>query len=48
MRLERLSLFILILLVMVGLGNGTAYAASLCVHPSGAGRCFPSIQAAQN
>jgi hypothetical protein len=31
---------------MAVLGNNVAYAASLCVHPTGAGRCFTSIQAA--
>ncbi len=36
----------LILIIVAGLGNSVAYAASLCVHPTGAGRCFTSIQAA--
>jgi hypothetical protein len=36
----------LILTVLIGLGNSVAYAASLCVHPTGAGRCYTSIQAA--
>ena len=36
----------LILIIVAGLGNSVAYAASLCVHPTGAGRCFISIQAA--
>jgi hypothetical protein len=36
----------LVLIIVIGLGNGVAYAASLCVDPAGAGRCFTSIQAA--
>jgi hypothetical protein len=36
----------LILIVLIGTGNSVAYASSLCVHPTGAGRCFTSIQAA--
>jgi hypothetical protein len=39
-------MLVLILLVIATLGNSVAYAASLCVHPSGAGQCFTSIQAA--
>src|SRR5574338_707524 len=46
MKLKRSVLFALILIIIAGLGNTVAYAASLCVHPSGAGNCFPSIQAA--
>jgi hypothetical protein len=34
----------MILIVLVGLGYRLAYAASLCVQPSGAGECFTSIQ----
>lgn len=45
--LKKGVLFILILLLAIAvLGNKVAYAAGLCVHPSGAGRCFTSIQAA--
>ena len=46
MKKKQLILLILILTVMAGLGNSVAYAASLCVHPNGANRCFTSIQAA--
>lgn len=46
MRIKQFVLLSLILIVLVGLGNRVAYAASLCVHPSGAGRCYTSIQAA--
>jgi hypothetical protein len=31
---------------MMGLGNTTAQAIGICVHPTGAGKCFTSIQAA--
>jgi hypothetical protein len=37
---------LLLLLGMAALGNGVARAAGLCVHPTGTGRCFTSIQAA--
>ncbi len=43
---KRLIMLVLILTVMAGLGNSVAYAASLCVHPAGASRCFTTIQAA--
>lgn len=43
---KRFALLAIILLVLSSLGNTPAYAASLCVHPTGAGRCFTSIQAA--
>ena len=46
MRIKQFGFLALILIVLVGLGNSVAYAASLCVHPTGAGRCFTSIQAA--
>ena len=46
MKKKQLILLVLILTVMAGLGNSAAYAASLCVHPNGANRCFTSIQAA--
>lgn len=43
--IRRLSPIIL-LITVVTIGNGVVYAAGLCVHPAGAGRCFTSIQAA--
>jgi hypothetical protein len=46
MTFKRLVMLVLILIGMAGLGNNVAYAASLCVHPTGASRCFASIQAA--
>jgi hypothetical protein len=46
MRTKQFVMLVLILIVIIGLGNSVAYAASLCVHPTGAGRCFTSIQAA--
>src|SRR5688572_6036829 len=39
-------ILIVLLLTTTVLANSVAYAAGLCVHPSGAGRCFTSIQAA--
>jgi len=36
----------LVLIVVVSLGNNVAYASSLCVHPTGLGQCYTSIQAA--
>jgi len=41
-----LQIVLILLLGIAVLGNSTAYAAGLCVHPTGAGRCFTSIQAA--
>jgi hypothetical protein len=41
-----LQIALLLLLGMAALGNGVGRAAGLCVHPTGAGRCFTSIQAA--
>jgi hypothetical protein len=41
-----LQIILILLLGVALLGNSTAYAAGLCVHPTGAGRCFTSIQAA--
>lgn len=35
-----------LLLLVAALGNGVVYASGSCVHPTGAGRCFTSIQAA--
>ena len=35
-----------LLLGMAALGNGVAQASGACVHPTGAGHCFKSIQAA--
>lgn len=46
MKIKQFVTLSLILIVIAGLGNSVAYAAGLCVHPSGAGRCFRSIQAA--
>ena len=46
MTIKRLALAVIVLIGMAGLGNNVAHAASLCVHPAGAGRCFTSIQAA--
>lgn len=46
MRIKQVMMLALILVVLAGLGNSVAYAASLCVHPRGEGRCFTSIQAA--
>jgi hypothetical protein len=46
MRIKQFVMLALILIVTAGLGNSVAYAASLCVHPTGAGQCFTSIQAA--
>jgi len=39
-------LVVIVLLGIAGPGNNIAHAASLCVHPTGAGECFTSIQAA--
>lgn len=41
-----LQIFLILLLAIALLGSHAAYAAGLCVHPTGAGRCFTSIQAA--
>jgi hypothetical protein len=46
MKTKQIMVLALILVILAGLGNSVAYAASLCVHPTGAGRCFTSIQAA--
>lgn len=46
MRIKQFIMLALILIMVIGPGNSVAYAASLCVHPTGAGRCFTSIQAA--
>lgn len=46
MNIKRLALIALLLITLTGLGISSAQAAGLCVHPSGAGKCFPSIQAA--
>ena len=46
MKRKQFFVVFLILIVVAVLGNSVAYAASLCVHPTGAGRCFTSIQAA--
>ncbi len=35
-----------LLLGIAALGNGVAHASGLCVHPTGAGHCFTTIQAA--
>lgn len=46
MKIKQYIAVAVILIVIAGLGNSVAYAASVCVHPTGAGRCFTSIQAA--
>src|SRR5687768_3659572 len=46
MKVKQFVLLAVILFVMVGLGNNVAYASSLCVHPTGAGQCYTSIQTA--
>ena len=46
MRTRQFVMLVLILIVLIGTGNSVAYASSLCVHPTGAGRCFTTIQAA--
>lgn len=46
MRIKQFVVAVLILIVIAGFGNTVAYAASWCVHPTGAGKCFTSIQAA--
>lgn len=46
MKPKQIVVLALILVILASLGNSVAYAASLCVHPAGAGRCFTSIQAA--
>src|SRR5689334_1212922 len=46
MAIKRLAMLVLILIGTAGIGNNIAFAASLCVQPTGAGRCFKSIQSA--
>lgn len=46
MTIKRTTLIIILLLTIVGLQSTKAGAAGLCVHPSGAGRCFTTIQSA--
>jgi hypothetical protein len=46
MRTKQLAVLAIILIVITVLGSNVAYASSLCVHPSGAGGCHRSIQAA--
>jgi hypothetical protein len=46
MRTRQWVLLAMILIVLAGVGNSVAYASSLCVHPTGAGQCYTSIQAA--
>ena len=46
MKIKQFVMLLLILIVMAGLGNSVAYASSLCVHPTGAGQCYTTIQAA--
>jgi hypothetical protein len=41
-----MQIAVLLLLGIAALGNSVAHAAGLCVHPTGAGKCFTSIQAA--
>lgn len=40
------SIITLLLLTMLAAGTSVAQAAGLCVHPTGASKCFSSIQAA--
>lgn len=46
MKTSRFIFVSLLLVTMAGLGTSAAQAAGLCVHPTGAGRCYSSIQAA--
>ncbi len=46
MTIRRLALVTLLLLTMTALGTSVVQAAGHCVHPTGAGRCFSTIQAA--
>jgi hypothetical protein len=48
MLIKRLVVVTLLLLTMTGMGTSAAQAAGMCVHPTGAGKCFSSIQAAVN
>jgi len=41
-----LQIALILLLVAAAFGSSVAYASGLCVHPTGAGHCFTSIQAA--
>lgn len=43
---RQLAVVFVALIGMAGLGYRAAQAAGLCVHPTGAGKCFTSIQAA--
>jgi nitrous oxidase accessory protein NosD len=43
-----IQIVLILLLGLATLGTGVAYASGVCVHPTGAGRCFTSIQAAVN
>lgn len=43
---KALQIALILLLAMTALGTSVARAAGLCVHPTGAGRCFTTIQAA--
>ena len=44
MIIKRLAMIVLLFLGTAGLGYRVAQAAGLCVHPTGTGNCFTSIQ----
>ncbi len=46
MMIKRMTFVTLLVVLLAGLGSTTARATGLCVHPTGAGGCFTSIQAA--
>jgi len=46
MMIKRFVFVTLLLITMLGVGTSVAQAAGPCVHPTGAGKCFSSIQAA--
>lgn len=46
MIIKRMMFVTLLVVLLAGLGSTTAQATGLCVHPTGAGGCFTSIQAA--
>ena len=46
MLIKRLAVVTLLLLAITGVVTSVAEAAGLCVHPTGAGKCYSSIQAA--
>lgn len=48
MIIKRLALVTLLFSGVAGWGNTVAQAAGICVHPTGAGNCFSTLQAAVN